>query len=69
MHWGDPIMPYGTQPAHALERVRVMLKSDCNEGHFTLDAETLLRPYFSSHCSGIAEIRHMVLPADSLCAV
>jgi hypothetical protein len=54
------------QLVHALERAHVKLKSDSNEGRFILDAERLFHPYFFSHCSGIAEICHMALPADAL---
>jgi hypothetical protein len=31
-------------PGHALQAVLVRLKAASNEGHFTLEAETVLRP-------------------------
>jgi hypothetical protein len=42
-------------PAHALQPVRVRLKSVSNEGHFTLEAETVFRPYLPYDCSGVTE--------------
>jgi hypothetical protein len=53
-------------PTHALDAVQVRLKSFSNEGHFTLAAEKVLRPYLPSHCSGVTEIYHMALAANSL---
>jgi hypothetical protein len=55
--------------AYALQPVEVMLKSISNEGQFTLEAETVCRPYLASHCSGVNEIRHIALPAHALRAV
>jgi hypothetical protein len=55
--------------AHALQAVQVRLKSVSNEGHFTFEAETVIRPYHPSHCCGVTEIYHMTLPAHALCAV
>jgi hypothetical protein len=49
--------------------VQVRLKSVSNEGHFTLEAETLLRSYLPLHCRGVTEIYHMALPAHALRAV
>jgi hypothetical protein len=32
-------------PAHALNALQLRLKSVTNEGHFSLEAETVFRPY------------------------
>jgi hypothetical protein len=32
-------------PADALQAVQVRLKSESNEGHFTLEVQTVFRPY------------------------
>jgi hypothetical protein len=55
--------------ARALRTVQVRTKSLSNEGHFTLEAETVSRSYIPSHCSGGTEICHMALPAHALRAV
>jgi hypothetical protein len=55
--------------AHALQAVQVTLKSVSNEGYFTLDANTVIRPYLPAHCCGVTEIYHVALPAHSLRAV
>jgi hypothetical protein len=39
-------------PTHALQSMLVWSKSVSNEGHFTLVAETVFRPYLASHFSG-----------------
>jgi hypothetical protein len=49
--------------------VQVSLKSVSNEGHFTVEAETVFRPYLLSNCSGVNEICNMALPAHVLRAV
>jgi hypothetical protein len=41
--------------AHALQAVEVSLKFVSNEGQFTLEDETVLRPYLPSNCSGVTE--------------
>jgi hypothetical protein len=56
-------------PVHVLHSVKVRLKSVSNEGHFTLAAETVFRPYLPAHSSGVTEICHMVHPAHALRAV
>jgi hypothetical protein len=56
-------------PAHALKQLSVRLASVSNDWHFTLEAETVFRPYFPSHCSGVTEMCHMALPAHALQAV
>jgi hypothetical protein len=53
-------------PAHALQAVQVTLKLASNEGHFTLEAETVFRPYLPYDSSGVTEEYHMVLPAHVL---
>jgi hypothetical protein len=55
--------------AHELEAVQVTWTSVNNEGHFTLEAERVFRPYLPSHCSGVTEVCHMELPAHALRAV
>jgi hypothetical protein len=52
--------------AHALQAVQIRLNSVSNEGHFTLEAEKLFRPYLPSHCSGVNEICHMELLVHAL---
>jgi hypothetical protein len=54
-----------TLPAHALLAVHVRLKSVSNEGHLTLDAETVFRPYLPSHSSVVNEICHVVFSAHA----
>jgi hypothetical protein len=56
-------------PAHALRAVQVVLKSVGNEVCFTLEAETVFRPYLPSHCSCLNEISHMAPLAHALRAV
>jgi hypothetical protein len=56
-------------PRHATQRKQVWLKSGYNEGHFTLQAETVFRPYLPSHCSGVGQIYHMAHTAHVLRAV
>jgi hypothetical protein len=53
-------------PAHALLAVQVRLTTVSNKGHFTLEPETVFRPYLPSRFSGVTEIRHMVLLAHAL---
>jgi hypothetical protein len=53
-------------PAHVLRAVQVRLKSASNEGQLTLEDEKVFRPYLTSQCSGVTEIRHMALPANVL---
>jgi hypothetical protein len=55
--------------AHASHEVVVRLKSYSNEGHFTLETETVFRPYLLSHCSLVTEIYHVTHPAHALRAV
>jgi hypothetical protein len=43
-------------PAHALQGLQDRIKSVSNEGHFTLEAETIFRQYLPSHCSGVTKI-------------
>jgi hypothetical protein len=43
-----------------------MLKSVSNDGHFILGAVTVFRPYLPLHFSGVTEIYHIALPADTL---
>jgi hypothetical protein len=58
-----------TLTAHSLLAVHVRLKSVTNEQHFNPEAETLLRLYLPSHCSGVTGKYHMALPALALQAV
>jgi hypothetical protein len=58
-------MPHGSHCA-LLHAVQVRLKSVSNEGHFTLEAETVIRPYLPSHCSGVTEKFHVALSAHAL---
>lgn len=39
-------------PTHSLQAVQVWSKSVGNEGDFTREAETVIRPPLSLHCSG-----------------
>jgi hypothetical protein len=41
--------------AHALQALEVRLRSVRNKGHFTVEAETLFRPYLAYDCSGVTE--------------
>jgi hypothetical protein len=56
-------------PAHALPAVQVRLKSVRNEGPFTLEAETVFRPYLPSYCSGVTQVYNMELPTHALLAL
>jgi hypothetical protein len=49
--------------------VQDRLQPVSNEGHFTLEAETVFCPYPSSQCSGVTYICHMALPPNALRAV
>jgi hypothetical protein len=42
--------------------LQVWSKSGSNEGQFTLEAETIFRPYLASHCSGLTLKSEMILP-------
>jgi hypothetical protein len=48
---------------HALQAVQVRLKSVNNEGHFTLEAETVFRMYLLTNCCGFTQISHIALYA------
>jgi hypothetical protein len=41
--------------AFVVRAVQIKLKSVINDVHFTLEAETVFRPYLPSHCSGVNE--------------
>jgi hypothetical protein len=56
-------------PVHALQAIKVKLKPVCNEGHFTLEAETLFTHYLPWHYIGVTEICHMAHPAHALRAL
>jgi hypothetical protein len=45
-------------PAHVLQVVQVTLTSVSNEGHFSLEAQTVFRPYLPKDCSGVTVIPH-----------
>jgi hypothetical protein len=45
-------------PAHALRVLLVRVNSISNEGHFTLEGETVFRLYLLSHFSGVTEMCH-----------
>jgi hypothetical protein len=51
---------------HALQAVQVRLKSVSNEGHFTLEAETVFRMYLLTNCCGFTEISHIALSTNLL---
>jgi hypothetical protein len=53
-------------PAHVLQAMQVRMKSINQEGHFTLEAERLSRPYIPQDFSEVTEKYHMVLPAYAL---
>jgi hypothetical protein len=52
-------------PAHALQIMQVRFMLVSNEGHFTLEAKTVFRPYVFSHWSWVTDICHMALPAHA----
>jgi hypothetical protein len=56
-------------PAHALRAVQVWLKAVRNEGHFTVEGETVFRLYLTWDCSGVSQKYHVVLPTRALRAV
>jgi hypothetical protein len=56
-------------PAHAVKSVQVYLKAVSNEGHFTLEVETVFRPYLPYDWSGVTEQYQMVLTVPGLQAV
>jgi hypothetical protein len=49
--------------------MQVTLKSFGNEGHFTLEAETVFGPYLPSYRNGVSKICHMAPQAHALRAV
>jgi hypothetical protein len=49
--------------------VLVRLQSVSNEGHFTVEAETVFHPYLASPSSKVSESSHVILPAQALQAV
>jgi hypothetical protein len=46
-------------------RVHIWWNSVTNERHFTLEAETVFRPYVASHCRGVTETSHVALPSHT----
>jgi hypothetical protein len=56
-------------PAHAPLIVKVRFKYGCQYGYFTIQAETVFRPYLASHCSGVSGIWDMALRTNALRAV
>jgi hypothetical protein len=55
--------------AHALQAVQFRLKSVSNEGHFTLEAESVSHPYLPPPYSGRTEVSYMAHKAKALTAV
>jgi hypothetical protein len=53
-------------PALSLEPLPVWSKSVTNEVHFTFYANTVSRPYLSSHCTEVTEILNVVLSSHEL---
>jgi hypothetical protein len=56
-------------PAHALPAVQFRLKSVCNEGHFTLETETVFHPYLPWYCSAVTETSLLAVPVCGLAAM
>jgi hypothetical protein len=53
---------YHTAPSvQALTLAQLRLDSICIQGHFTLEVQTVSRPYLLSTCSGVTEIHYMAL--------
>jgi hypothetical protein len=48
-------------PTHAPQPTQVWSKLVSNERHFTLEGETLPRPYLASYCSGVTQTLHRAL--------
>jgi hypothetical protein len=59
-------MRHMAPPANALQAEYVSLKSVSNEGHFTLEAETVFRPYVASRFGEVIKNLHLALPAHPL---
>jgi hypothetical protein len=55
--------------AHALQTKQVRVKSVNNEGHCTLEPQTVFRPYLPSHCIGVTDISYISFRAHALQAV
>jgi hypothetical protein len=53
------------RPPHAPQPVQVWSKSCSKEGHFTLEAETVIRPYHARHCCRVTQTSHVVLPPNA----
>jgi hypothetical protein len=49
--------------------VQIRLKSDSNEGHFTLAGGTVFRQYFPTNWSVVTDIFHTAHPEHALRAV
>jgi hypothetical protein len=55
--------------AHAQQAVQVRVKTVSNEGHFTIEAETVFRSYVPSHSSEVTEVSNKALPTCALRAM
>jgi hypothetical protein len=55
--------------AHVLQAVQVTLSAVSNEGHFTVEVETVFLPYLPKVWNGLTERWHMVPTAHVLEAV
>jgi xanthine dehydrogenase iron-sulfur cluster and FAD-binding subunit A len=51
--------------APALQAVQVRFISFSSEGHFTLEVESVFRPYRPSQCCAATEILEMAIPAHA----
>jgi hypothetical protein len=56
-------------PVRTLQSVEIWSQSVSNEVHFTLEVETIFRPYLASHCSGVNETSNVVLTVHGTQAV
>jgi hypothetical protein len=52
--------------ARVLHAAQVWLLSVSYEEHFSLEAETVFRPYLASHCSVVTETSKMLLTIHAL---
>jgi hypothetical protein len=47
---------------HALQAWQLWTQSVSSEGHFTLETESVFRPYLASHYSGVTQTSNMAVP-------
>jgi hypothetical protein len=52
-------------PTYASQSLQIWLKSVSKEGHFTVVAERVFRPYLTSYFSMVTQTTYLALPAHA----